>query len=79
MGAIMATGVGVLGPGLLSSDLKRVTRGTDCRASTCGPMTRERANIESSGSVPNETRRINALPDELNRETEEVLEYQVIP
>jgi metal-responsive CopG/Arc/MetJ family transcriptional regulator len=34
---------------------------------------------ESTDSVPDETGRINQLADELNREAEEVLEYQVIP
>ncbi len=34
---------------------------------------------ESQESAGNETDRINAVADELNREAEDVLEYQVIP
>jgi metal-responsive CopG/Arc/MetJ family transcriptional regulator len=40
-----------------------------------------RRYLRDAGEVPNlnETGRINELADELNREAEDVLEYQVIP
>jgi len=39
----------------------------------------KRALRDSAEPIHNETERINELSDELNREAEDVLEYQIIP